>query len=184
MSKLEDLALGALAAVIGGGEVNELLIDKLVDAGRNRPHPWTTRYDYICWSGLTDRSFNARLLPAKPYPAAEAIGSRRPPVADVVRLFAAAPGGQRRCPKSTMLFPAFAQYLTDGFIRTQVVNDPPFGSGREDRRRSTSNHEIDQSPLYGRNEAQTKVLRLQSDVAGLRGRLKSQKIGGEEYPPR
>ncbi len=73
MSKLEDIALGALTAVIGSSEINEFLIDKLVDASRNRPHPWSTRYDYICWSGLTDRSYNARLLPPKPYPATEAL---------------------------------------------------------------------------------------------------------------
>jgi prostaglandin-endoperoxide synthase 2 len=180
---LEDLALKALSAIVGASEVNEFLIDKLVDAGRNRPHPFSTRNDYISWSGLTDRSYNARLLPAKPYPAAEALGTRRPPVDDVVRLFAAAPTGQRVCPKSTLLFPAFAQYLTDGFIRTQVSNDPPFGSGKEDRRRTTSNHEIDQSPLYGRTEAQTRALRLLSEAAGKRGRLKSQVINGAEFPP-
>lgn len=183
MSKLEDIALNAVVAVIGSSEINEFLIDKLVDASRNRPHPWSTRYDYICWSGLTDRTYNARLLPPKPYPATEALGTRRPPVADVVNLFRAHPSGQRVCPKSTMLFPAFAQYLTDGFIRTQTFNDPPFGNGVEDRRRSTSNHEIDQSPLYGRTEAQTDVLRLKSQTPGQRGRLKSQLLNGEEHPP-
>ncbi len=180
---LEDLAIEALTAIVGAGEINEFLIDKLVDAGRNRPHPWTTKHNYISWSGLTDRSFNARLLPAKPYPPAEALGTRAPPVDAVTALFAAAPSGQRVCPKSTLLFPAFAQYLTDGFIRTRLANDPPFGSGVEDRRRSTSNHEIDQSPLYGRNPAQTDVLRLKSQVAGQRGRLKSQMLNGEEHPP-
>ncbi|HWU78673.1 MAG TPA: peroxidase family protein, partial [Caulobacter sp.] len=82
---------------------------------------------------------------------------------------------QIHCPKSTMLFPAFAQYLTDGFIRTMVFND------REDRRRTTSNHEIDLCTLYGRVEAQTSALRLKS--VAQRGRLKSQWINGEEYPP-
>lgn len=182
-SSLEDFALEALSGLVGHGEVNEFLINKLVSRARNRPHPWSTRYDYICWSGLTDRSYNARLLPAKPYPAAEAMGTRKPPLADVANLFAAAPGAQRVCPKSTSLFPSFAQYLTDGFIRTRVANDPPFGDGKEDRKRTTSNHEIDQSPLYGRTEAQTDVLRLKSQAAGSKGRLKSQMIGGEEFPP-
>lgn len=182
-SSLEDFALEALSGLVGHGEVNEFLINKLVSRARNRPHPWSTRYDYICWSGLTDRSYNARLLPAKPYPAAEAMGTRKPPLADVANLFAAAPGVQRVCPKSTSLFPSFAQYLTDGFIRTRVANDPPFGDGKEDRKRTTSNHEIDQSPLYGRTEAQTDVLRLKSQAAGSKGRLKSQMIGGEEFPP-
>lgn len=182
-SSLEDFALEALTGLVGHGDVNEFLINKLVSRGRNRPHPWSTRYDYICWSGLTDRTFNARLLRAKPYPATEAMGTRRPPKAEVAKLFAATPGAQRICPKSTCLFPAFAQYLTDGFIRTRVTNDPPFGDGQEDRRRTTSNHEIDQSPLYGRTEAQTGVLRLKSEAVGKKGRLKSQTIGHEEFPP-
>jgi prostaglandin-endoperoxide synthase 2 len=179
----EDFAIEALSAVIGADDVNEFLINRLVKRGRNRPHPWTTKHDYISWTGLTDRTYNARLLPAKPYPPAEALGTRRPPVAEVVKLFGASPSGQRVCPKSTMLFPAFAQYLTDGFLRTQMANQPPFGSGKEDRRRTTSNHEIDQSPLYGRTPAQTAVLRAMSEVPGEKGRLKSQIINGEEFSP-
>ena len=139
----------------------------------SRPHPWSTKHDYISWSGLTDRGYNARLLPAKTGPAVEARGTARPPLADVAALFARLPGvNQRLCGKSTGLFPAFAQYLTDGFIRTQLSND----DAQEDRRRTTSNHEIDLSPLYGRTPAQTLALR-----AGVGGRLKSQIIGGEEY---
>ena len=182
-SSLEDIALAAGSTFLGRGKINRILVNKLIKRGRNRPHPWTTKHGYISWSGLTDRTFNARLLPAKPYPADEALGTRRPPIDDVVRLFLADPAGQRECPKSTMLFPAFAQYLTDGFLRTQMSNDPPFGSGEEDRRRTTSNHEIDQSPLYGRTPTQTQVLRTMSEDAGKRGRLKSQSLGGEEYSP-
>lgn len=179
----EDIALGVVTAIVGHDEINKLLINKLVRRGRSRPHPWSTLNDYISWRGLTDRSFNARLLPAAPYPAQEALGTRRPPIADVVALFKAAPGGQRVCKKSTMLFPAFAQYLTDGFIRTRVANDPPFGDGIEDRRRTTSNHEIDMSPLYGRTLAQTDALRLKSQDAGRKGRLKTQRIGNEDWSP-
>ena len=82
-----------------------------------------------------------------------------------------------------MLFPAFAQYLTDGFLRTQMSNNPPFGTGAEDRKRTTSNHDIDQSPLFGRTPSQTLVLRDLRETAGTKGRLKSQIIGGEEYSP-
>ena len=180
---LEDFAIEAMSALIGHDNINGFIINRIVERGRSRPHPWSTSHPYISWSGLTDRTFNARLLPAQPYPAEEKLGTRRPPIDDVLRLFAAAPSGQRPCPKSTCLFPAFAQYLTDGFIRTQVANDPPFGSGVEDRRRTTSNHEIDQSPLYGRNPAQTRVLRALDAAPGRRGRLKSQLIDGEEFPP-
>lgn len=178
-SFLEDLALKAITAVAGRSGVNEFLIDKLVDGARNRPHPWSTRYDYICWDGLTDRSYNARLLPANRYPDAEAMRSRRPPENSVAALFIPGPGGQRPCAKSTCLFPAFAQYLTDGFIRTQLSNDDALTN----RRRTTSNHEIDLSALYGRTRRQTDVLRLRSETAGRKGRLKTQTVGGEEWPP-
>lgn len=183
-SEIEDVGLSLLREIVGSKgwlneEANELLIGKMASGGRNRPHPWSTRYDYICWSGLTDRTYNARLLPASPYPPTDAIGTKRPPLEEVAKLFVSAETGQRMCPKSTCLFPAFAQYLTDGFIRTQVANKEIL----EDRRRTTSNHEIDQSPLYGRTEAQTDALRLKSEVAGKKGRLKTQVIHGEDFSP-
>jgi prostaglandin-endoperoxide synthase 2 len=171
---LLSIVVKALDALDLDDEVNRFVIDRAVNVARNRPHPWSTKHDYISWSGLTDRSYNARLLPAKP-PTGDGIGTSRPPLAATADLFKRLPGtNQRLCPKSTALFPAFAQYLTDGFIRTMLSNDDAL----EDRRRTTSNHEIDLSPLYGRTEAQTKALR-----SGTGGRLKSQIIGGEEYSP-
>lgn len=170
----------ALDALDLDDDVNRFVIDRAVKVARSRPHPWSTKHDYISWSGLTDRSYNARLLPAKPYPDKEAFGTRRPPLAAVAALFARPSGvSQRLCNKSTGLFPAFAQYLTDGFIRTQLHNDHAL----IDRRRTTSNHEIDMSPLYGRTPAQTAALRTMCETPGSRGRLKSQAIGGEEFPP-
>jgi prostaglandin-endoperoxide synthase 2 len=171
---LLSIVVKALDALDLDDEVNRLVIDRTVNVCRNRPHPWSTKHDYISWSGLTDRSYNARLLPAKP-PAGDGRGTSRPPLDEVAALFARLPGtNQRLCPKSTGLFPAFAQYLTDGFIRTMLHND----DAKEDRRRTTSNHEIDLSPLYGRTEAQTRALR-----AGTGGRLKTQMLNGEEYSP-
>lgn len=179
MSGLINFVINVAAGLAGkSGWLNEKLskvaVDLLVDAGRNRPHPWTTLYDYIGWRGLTDRTFSARMLPPK-------LASRPlPDIAnEVVPLFVHGPEGQRPCPKSTMLFPAFAQYLTDGFIRTLLSNL----NVQEDRRRTTSNHEIDQSPLYGRTLVQTNALRLNSNDRGKRGRLKSQTINGEEFSP-
>lgn len=153
--------------------LNKVAINGLVNAGRNRPHPWSTRSSYISWSSLTDRTYSARMLPEdlNPQPL--------PPVEEVVRLFAPVEGGQQPCPKSTALFGAFAQYLTDGFIRTMLSNN----DAEEDRKRTTTNHEIDKSPLYGRTPAQTNALRLRSEQQGRRGRLKSQRIDGEEYSP-
>jgi prostaglandin-endoperoxide synthase 2 len=171
---LLSIVVKALDALDLDDEVNRFVIDRAVNVARNRPHPWSTRHDYISWSGLTDRSYNARLLPAKP-PTGDGIGTSRPPLQMTADLFKRLPGtNQRLCPKSTGLFPAFAQYLTDGFIRTMLSNDDAL----EDRRRTTSNHEIDLSPLYGRTEAQTKALR-----SGTGGRLKSQMIGAEEFSP-
>ncbi|HNR76086.1 MAG TPA: peroxidase family protein [Parvularculaceae bacterium] len=176
MSKLFDFAARAAGFLLGKNRLNDLIVNRLVGFGRARPHPWSTKFDYVSWSGLSDRTYYARLLPPKPYPPEENVGGRRPPLSDVRALFACS-GEQRRCPKSTVLFPAFAQYLTDGFLRTRLQNDPPFGSGVEERARTTSNHDIDQSPLYGRNEAQTRALRTLSG-----GRLKSQILDGEEHP--
>jgi prostaglandin-endoperoxide synthase 2 len=151
--------------------LNKFAINGLVNAGRSRPHPWSTRSNYISWSSLTDRTFSARMLP-------EALNPQPlPPVEDVVQLFVPEPSGQRPCLKSTALFATFAQYLTDGFIRTMLSNI----DAEEDRKRTTTNHEIDKSPLYGRTPAQTNALRLRSETQGMRGRLKSQIIDGEEY---
>jgi prostaglandin-endoperoxide synthase 2 len=182
-SVIEDVLLPIGSFLLGKDKINEILISRLVNKGRTRPHPWSTRCEHICWSGMTDRTFNARLLPPKHHSGPEGPGTARPPIDQVALLFAADPAGQRPCPKSTCLFPAFAQYLTDGFIRTQLANKPPFGDDNTDRKRTTSNHDIDLSPLYGRNAAQTGVLRLQSETPGKKGRLKSQIINGEEYSP-
>lgn len=146
---------------------SKVAVNKLVECTRNRPHPWSTASDYTSWKSLTDRTYQARHLPA-----AEAPG-RQPDPAKLDVLFTRPNGTQVLSKKSTCLFPAFAQYLTDGFIRT----DP------NDRAKTTSNHEIDLCPLYGRTEAQTLILRSKDNSRGARGRLKSQFIGAEEYPP-
>jgi prostaglandin-endoperoxide synthase 2 len=178
MSGLRSFIIRIAAGLAGkSGWLSEVLnkfaINGLVNAGRNRPHPWSTRSDYISWSSLTDRTYSARMLP-------EALNPQPlPPVEDVVSLFVPEASGQRPCPKSTALFGAFAQYLTDGFIRTLLSNN----DAEEDRKRTTTNHEIDQSPLYGRTISQTRALRLGSEKPGLRGRLKSQMIDGEEFSP-
>jgi prostaglandin-endoperoxide synthase 2 len=177
---LMAILVKALDALDLDDDVNRFVIDRAVKVTRSRPHPWTTKHDYISWTGLTDRTYNARLLPAKPYPKVEQVNTRRPPLADIAALFARPAGTQQRlCEKSTGLFPAFAQYLTDGFIRTQLHNDPAL----TDRKRTTSNHEIDMSPLYGRTPTQTMALRMMTEVAGSRGKLKSQTINGEEHSP-
>lgn len=156
---------------------NRWAINRVVNRARPRPHPLSTERDYVWWGGLTDRRWSGRHLPPRPRrnaPDPEALAA----------LFRRKDGAQRMCPKSTCLFPAFAQYLTDGFIRTESEDLLPEGENPEHRlKRNTSNHEIDLSPLYGRTKAQTLALRLRSDEKGRKGRLASQMINGEEYAP-
>ncbi len=149
-------------------EASELVVNGAVGVTRNRPHPWSTfeDLDYVSWDGLTDRGWLARHLPPVAVPV-------QPDPAEVRALFRRPEGRQRLSAKSTCLFPAFAQYLTDGFIRTLPT----------DWRRTTTNHEIDLCPLYGRTRAQTLALRQCDDTPGHRGRLRSQMIGEEEFPP-
>ena len=148
-------------------EASKLVINSIVGVTRNRPHPWSTVADYTSWHGLTDRTYLARHLPPREPP------TDLPDINKVIELFARPPGGQLLSEKSTCLFPAFAQYLTDGFIRTD----------HQDRAKTTSNHEIDLCPLYGRTLAQTQLLREHNPAQGHKGRLKSQVIKGEEYAP-
>jgi len=178
MSFLEDVGIAILSGVLGKKKTNAFLINRLVGRSRSRPHPWSTHGDQITWPGLKDRSYFGRLLPNTSWPDALAPAIVAPE--DVVDLFMAGPDGQRLCPKSTCLFPAFAQYLTDGFLRTRLSNV----DAEEDRTRTTSNHEIDLSTLYGRTDWQTRALRQMSDVLGQRGRLKSEIVDGEEWPLR
>jgi prostaglandin-endoperoxide synthase 2 len=153
-----------------------VVINGLVNTTRNRPHPWSTASTYTSWKSLTDRTYQGRQL---------AVSSRDPATlpdpATVAAMFARPDGKQLLSTKSTCLFPAFAQYLTDGFIRTGVPGQPETDANRA---RTSSNHEIDLCPLYGRTESQTDVLRVKSEVTGQRGRLKSQRTDtGEEFPP-
>ncbi|MBM3619553.1 MAG: heme peroxidase [Alphaproteobacteria bacterium] len=154
-------------------KLNRFAINSAVEVCRTRPHPWSTAHDYVSWTSLTDMRWSARHLPA--------VRLDGLPAPETLREMFRAPGtGQRPCEKSTCLFPAFAQYLTDGFIRTRSQQE---GEPDDVRRQNTSNHQIDLCPLYGRTPAQTAILRLRDDTAGRRGRLKSQILHGEEYAP-
>ena len=154
--------------------INHRMINGLVESCRARPHPWSTAHPYTSWTALTDQSWSARhLAPVK--------RESLPDPAEVQQLFERNGDEQQYCKKSTCLFPAFAQYLTDGFIRTVMPSreEPP-----ELRLRNSSNHQIDMCPLYGRSQMQTDALRLKSGKRGERGRLLSQQMsGGEEYAP-
>ncbi len=148
-------------------------INGVINVSRHRPHPWSTVHDYTSWTSLTDQRWSARHLPPKKT-------ANLPKTEDLLELFKQQDGNPLFCDKSTLLFPTFAQYLTDGFIRTRM---PDAGEPEEVRLQNTSNHQIDMCPLYGRSPKQTDALRLRSETEGERGRLKSQLIEGEEFSP-
>jgi prostaglandin-endoperoxide synthase 2 len=158
-----------------GRVLNRFAVNSVVKKAPYRPHPWSTVSDYVSWTSLTDQRWSARHLPATPIP-------NLPAVDQVMKLFEQPSDQRRLSKKSTCLFPAFAQYLTDGFIRTRMPNKST-GEPESLRRQNTSNHQIDLCTLYGRIEAQTTLLRLRSNKIGERGRLKSQKIKDEEFSP-
>lgn len=163
-----------------GRKASAYAINRTVNVCRHRPHPWSTVHDYVSWTSLTDQLWDARHLPA----VDSVVNKLEIPTSDVLTgLFIRKDGSQKLSDKSTCLFPAFAQYLTDGFIRTRMPNtsagekDDPF------RKQNTSNHQIDLCTLYGRKPEQTRQLRVNSEETGKKGLLKSQVISGEEYSP-
>lgn len=146
--------------------LNRAIINSAVKTTRSRPHPFSAMADYTSWASLTDKTYLGRHYPPVPQPADLPLPGR------VRDLFVRPADGGAVCPKSTLLFPVFAQYLTDGFLRTNS----------KARDRTTSNHDIDLSPLYGLKKAHTDALRLKSDEFGSKGRLKFQLINGEMFP--
>ncbi len=141
--------------------LNRLIVNTEINRSRLRPHPHSTHSHYTTWETLTDRSWCARHLPA-----CEA--TDLPEVDTVTALFRRPAGRAKPSQKSTLLFPTFAQWVIDGFVRTSADNGL----------KSATNHEIDCSPLYGLTAQETAALRSFDG-----GELKSQRIGDEEYPP-
>ena len=164
---------------------NRFAINKFIEVVEPRPNPLSTMADYTSWPSLTDRTYSGRHLPPVPDDATcPATSPAGPPSAvDVAALF------ERRdmidCPKSTLLFAFFAQWFTDGFLRSARNVRP--GVSR-DTQRNESPHEIDLCQLYGLTQAATQQLKAGPD--GLDavtnrvcpGLLKNQLINGEEYP--
>lgn len=153
--------------------LNRQVIDSAVAKVKPRPHRLSLRGDYVSWESLTDRRYSGRHIDAAP----DAYTASLPPVEEVAKLFQRGPE-MRPSKKSTFMFAQFAQWFTDGFLRTD----------RQDWRKNTSNHDIDLCPLYGLTPDVTAILR-----SGQGGRLKSQYLdregkptdpaNGEEYPP-
>lgn len=141
--------------------VSRLLIDKYGKATSPRPRALSMASDYTSWNSLTDRSYSGRHLPP-------ITGStqRLPSETDVTELFRRT--AMRPSSDSSVTFGFFAQWFTDSFLRTS----------RGDFRKTSSNHEIDLCQLYGLSRDKTERLRAHRG-----GRMKSQLIEGEEFPP-
>ncbi len=143
--------------------VNRTLVNQAAQRMAPRPNPLSTMAPYTSWASLRDRTFDSRHLPP-------VVGNGLPDVQRTADLFTRDGDGEE-CPKSTMLFAYFAQWFTDGFLRSDRTEP-------RDVRKNTSTHEIDLCQLYGLTEEVTRVLRT-----GRGGRLRSQVLGGQELPP-
>jgi prostaglandin-endoperoxide synthase 2 len=153
------------------------------EATRTTPRPrpfslWSpavgTTIDYTSWPSLTNRHFSARHLP----PATEAYTRSLPfdsayspsmpthtqNIGDITALFTR--NGDMKTDRSSLLFMFFAQWFTDSILRVDS----------KDRRKNTSNHEIDLCQIYGLTEETCQLLRTKAN-----GKLKCQTINGETY---
>ena len=111
---------------------------------------------FSAWRTLTDRSFNARSRP----PSDNAKNENRVDKL-MVNLFIRNRGDTAiPAERTSILFPFFARWFTDSFMRIDG----------KDRRKNTSNHQIDLCQIYGLTEEETSALRLKRDGL-LRSRL-------------
>jgi prostaglandin-endoperoxide synthase 2 len=169
---LPDLVTRQLPKVVGplgvGGIppirnlVSRVVINQFAYATTLRPRALSLASDYTSWLSLTDRSYSGRHLP----PATPEDQAALPSEAEVVALYRR----EHMVPSTdtSVMFMFFAQWFTDSFLRTSLT----------DYRKNESNHEIDLCQIYGVNVDKTDLLRSHQG-----GRLKSQVIDGEEYPP-
>ncbi|MEB2331506.1 peroxidase family protein [Nitrosomonas europaea] len=142
--------------------ISDTFINWQAYATTPRPRPFSMAAPYTTWQALTDRTFTGRHLP-------EAEGEQNlPDLKSVVNLWRRKENREIPSVDTSILFSFFAQWFTDSFLRTDFF----------DRRKNTSNHEIDLCQIYGLREDITHLLRLKKD-----GKLKYQVIDGEIFPP-
>jgi prostaglandin-endoperoxide synthase 2 len=156
--------------------VNRRLIAFAAGKMQPRPDPFSTRSDYTSWDSLTDRSYDGRHLgPVVREPAS------LPPVDRLAELFrrpSPTLGDDdlcEKCEKSTVLFAYFAQWFTDGFLRSDRPQPP---NTTPDPRRNNSTHEIDLCQIYGLTAQATWELRAHEG-----GLMACQGAGEEIFPP-
>lgn len=87
---------------------NRLIINNAVRKAPFRPLRLSTMDDYPSWSSLTERTWFTRYLPPKDI-------KDLPPLEALEHLYIPRAAGPRLSDKSTLLFPSFAQWFTDGF---------------------------------------------------------------------
>ena len=132
----------------------------------SRPLALSTMAVYTSWASLTDKTWFSRYLP----PASQ---DGLPPVDVVASLFKLRPEqAPQVCDRSTLLFPSFAQWFTDGFLMTDA-----------DRRRTRTRHQIDLGQVYGLTESVTAALRCNSQQPGKRGKTRSPSQRGRRTRP-
>ena len=160
--------------------VNKFLVNNAIYKVPTRPYPFSTLSAYTSWDSLTDRTYSGLHLPPRDWQPltnenylkldlapTEGFEKKLPNVEDLRSLYRKT-GETKYSPKSTLIFPYFVQWFTDSFLRTD----------RHNHRKNTSNHQIDLCTVYGLNSKITHLLRSHQG-----GKLKSQIINGEEYPP-
>lgn len=161
-----------LANVIGKTKIGQELGSRIIinKYGYNtscRPRAFSMAADYTTWRGLTDRRFSARHLCAT---ASDEEAPAHPDIDQVAALFERKTFRPAR--DTSILFPFFAQWFTDSFLRTKWEAGEQRGF-----RENESNHDIDLCQIYGVTEVQTRMLRAFDG-----GRLETQVRNGEEWP--
>jgi prostaglandin-endoperoxide synthase 2 len=167
--------------------VTQFAVHEATKAVPVRPYPYCMRTKYTSWEGLIDRRISGRHIECF-----DASGQRLPPIQELASIF------KRKqvdyCPRSSMLFAAFAQWFTDSFLRTSHGLDyDESGNAYRDKddrlkRRADrhvfndSNHEIDLCQIYGINEEKTSILRKKDPLRP--GLLDFEMRDGEMYPRR
>jgi prostaglandin-endoperoxide synthase 2 len=147
--------------------VSRLTINRYSNACPPRPRAISMADGYTTWRGLTDRRYSGRHLPAAQGESAPL----HPDIDAVLTLFARE--AFRPAADTSLLFPYFAQWFVDSFLRTKWEAGP-----ERHFRENESNHEIDLCQIYGASEVQATMLR---EKAG--GRLQTREIRGESWPP-
>lgn len=121
----------------------------------------------LAWSELTDKKIFARhLSPAQEYNA-KLKNEEKANTANIAENFIR-PAHFFREGRSNLFFTFFAQWFTDGFFRSSLI----------DPKKTGANHHVELCQIYGLNKSTTDCLRLHSN-----GYLRYQGEKGNELPP-